>query len=229
MEKLISKKIPPFLPLLFLIFLVVDLYMIFFYAPEELTQGLAQKIFYFHVPSAFAMYIGFLASGLGAVMFLMKKNPAWNALSHAGASVGLVFCSMVLVSGPIWAKPIWGAWWTWDPRLTTTLILWLIFFATLLLRNFYGPDTRGRVYASILTLFGVVDIPIIVFAVKLWRGIHPSVLGKKDNMPIEMKATLFVSIFTVLVFVCILLWLKTRFNLLEDKLHRLSIQLEEGN
>lgn len=190
--------------------LITDFYLIFIYAPEEAGQGLVQKIFYFHVPSAFSMYICFLLAGLGALLYLWKRNSFFNAVAHAGTSVGLLFCAMVLMSGPIWAKPIWGAWWTWDPRLTSTLILFLAFFAALLLRDFYGTDPRGRVYASVLTLFGVLDIPIIVLAVKLWRGIHPSVLGKKDSMPPAMLMTLFFSFFTVFVLMGCLLWLKTR-------------------
>lgn len=225
--KYFSKKISPVLIYIVFAAVLINLSLIFFYAPEENVQGLVQKIFYFHVSSAFAMYIGFVSSGLAAIMYLFKKTPVWNALSHAAASVGLLFCTMVLVSGPIWAKPIWGAWWTWDPRLTTTMILWLIFFATLLLRNFYGTDHRGRIYAAVLTLFGVLDIPLIIFAVKLWRGIHPSVLGNKDSMPGEMRITLIVSMLTIFFFLFVLIRVLTRQKLLEDKFEVLTGHLSE--
>lgn len=226
MKPLFNKCIA-LMPFLALILLMVDLYLIFIFAPEEATQGLAQKIFYFHVSSAFSMYGCFLLAGLGAVLYLWKKNNLYNAISHAGTSAGLMFCAMVLLSGPIWAKPVWGAFWTWDPRLTTTLILFLAFFATLLLRDFYGIDPRGRVYASVMTLFGVLDIPLIIFAVKLWRGIHPSVLGQKNNMPTEMKLTLFFTLFTLFSVMACLIWLKTRHLILKDKLDELTSVMSE--
>ena len=225
--KLLTNKLVTLLPLVTLVMLLIDFYLIFIVAPEEAAQGLVQKIFYFHVSSAFAMYVCFLLAGLGAASYLWKKSIFFNALSHAGTSVGLVFCAMVLTSGPIWARPIWGAWWTWDPRLTTTLILFLAFFATLMLRHFYGTDPRGRTYAAVMTLFGVLDIPLIIFAVKLWRGIHPSVLGKENNMPLDMKQTLIFTILTVFSLMSSLLWLKTRQLIVQNKLDELSANANE--
>lgn len=194
-----------------------SIYFIFNYAPEEATQGLAQKIFYFHVSSAFAMYFGFLLAGLGSLIYLIKKNPKWDAFSHASASVGVLFCTMVLMSGPIWAKPIWGTWWTWDPRLTTTLIIWLIFISVSLLRSFFENNPKGSTYASILTLIGVLDIPLIFLSVKLWRGIHPSVLGGESNMPGSMKFTLIFSNIAIMIFMAVLIRLRYRVALLEKK------------
>lgn len=210
-----------------LVLLAIDLGLILFYAPEEGTQGIVQKIFYFHVSSAFAMYLGFLIAGIAAVGYLWRRTSFWNAVSYAGTSTGLVFCSMVLLSGPIWAKPIWGTWWTWDPRLTTTLVLWIIFFSVILLRRFYGPDMRGRVYAAVLTLFGVLDIPLVVFAVKFWRGIHPSVLGKEGNMPVEMKLTLVVTNITVLLLFAVCCIIQTRLHLLEERVELLGDAIDE--
>lgn len=195
-----------FIPILLFLFLAVDFYLIFVNAPEEATQGLVQKIFYFHVSSAFAMYIGFLLAGLFAALYLWQRTLMWDLLSHAGVSVGLVFCTMVLVSGPIWAKPIWGTWWTWDPRLTTTFFLWLIFAASLMLRNYFGDNPRGKIFAAVFTLLGVLDIPLVFFAVKLWRGIHPAVLGKEGNMPGAMKLALIFSNVTVLVLFAVFYW-----------------------
>lgn len=171
----------------------VGLALIAFYAPEEATQGVVQKIFYYHVSSAFAMYVGFIGSGLFSFLYLIKKRDSYDNKSTAYASVGLLFCSMVLLSGPIWARPVWGAWWSWDPRLTTTLMLWIIFATVLLLRHFFGSDERGRKISSVLTIMGLVDIPLIIFAVKLWRGVHPSVLGQDKSMPVEMRVTLIIN------------------------------------
>lgn len=208
---------------LFLIALIIDLYLIFIYAPVEANQGLVQKIFYFHLSSAFAMYAGFLLSGLFAFLYLIKRKIDFDVYSEAGARVGLLFCTMVLFSGPIWAKPIWGAWWSWDPRLTTTLLIWLIFLSTLLLRKFYELDPKGKIFASILTLFGLLDIPLIFFAVKLWRGIHPSVLGEESNMPSSMKITLIATNVTVLLFFGILFVLESKVLKSKNRLEQLVL------
>lgn len=163
------------------------------------------------------MYAGFLLSGLFSFLYLIKRKADFDVYSEAGARVGLLFCTMVLLSGPIWAKPIWGAWWSWDPRLTTTLLIWLIFLSTLLLRKFYELDPKGKVFASVLTLFGLLDIPLIFFAVKLWRGIHPSVLGEESNMPSSMKLTLIVTNLTVMFFFGLLFVLESK--ILKSKNH----------
>lgn len=179
-------------------FVIVDLGLIFFYAPLEKTQGFVQKIFYWHVSSAFAMYAGFISAAIFSLFYLIDKSKFWDHLSEAGVKVGLLFCSLVLISGPLWAKPVWGTWWSWDPRLTTTLILWLVFITTLFIRSFFEGQNKGRIFASILTLLGVLDIPLIMFSVKLWRGIHPTVISKEDGMPFEMRLTFLCSVFTVL-------------------------------
>ncbi len=212
MTNLFGKK----LSLLVLSLLVVNAWLIFFFAPVEATQGLVQKIFYFHVSSAFCMYAGFLLSGLFSFLYLWKKEVRFDRWSHAGASVGVLFCTMVLMSGPIWARPIWGVWWTWDPRLTTTLMIWLIFVSVLLLRRYFGTDPRGRMLASILTLFGMLDIPLIFFAVKIWRGVHPSVLGEEKSMPTEMRITLIVSNIVCLLLFALLFRARKRLLDLEE-------------
>jgi len=179
-------------------------------APEEATQGIVQKIFYFHVASAFSMYIGFGIAGLGAVLYLIYRDVHWDDLSHAGGSVGLLFCSMVLISGPLWARPIWGTWWTWDPRLTTTLMIWLVFAAVAMLRNSFDKNARGALFASILTLLGLIDLPLIFLSVKLWRGIHPQVLGQQNSMPAEMRLALVLAMLSFMLLSGILIALTFR-------------------
>lgn len=209
-------------PAIVTFFLAIDFYLVFIYAPVEKVQGLVQKIFYLHVSSAFAMYLGFLLAGLFALLFLLKRKNIWDAHAQTGTFTGLLFCTMVLVSGPIWAKPIWGAWWTWDPRLTTTLILWLIFLSSILLRKSFGLDPRGKIYASILILFGLVDIPLVFFAVKLWRGIHPSVLGQEGSMTGSMRFVLIFSIITVFLLFSLIYWIRLRTSLLEERIEELE-------
>lgn len=227
MKKLASALFPV-LPVAAFLMLTAAFYLIFVHAPEELNQGMVQKLFYFHVACATAMYCGFGLAGLFALLYLIKRKSRFDHLSHAGASVGLLFCTMVLGSGPVWAKPIWGTWWTWDPRLTTTLLIWLIFFACLLLRRFFEGDPRGPVYAAVLTLFGLLDLPLISLSVKLWRGVHPSVLGQKESMPAEMRMTLIVTILAVFVLFLSFYWVRARLLGLEHRCELLSVRDQEG-
>ncbi len=167
-------------------------------APPEITQGLVHKIFYIHVASAFAMYVGFACGAVGSFMYLLRRQPSADALAVAGVEVGVVLCSSVLVTGPIWARPIWGVWWTWDARLTSTLFCWLIFVSVLLIRRAITDPSIARKISAAVTLLGVIDIPIIIFAVKLWRGAHPSVLGQQDSMPWSMRLPLIVTMIAIL-------------------------------
>jgi heme exporter protein C len=157
------------------------LYIDFVKAPTEREMGDVQRIFYFHVSSAWMMYVGFfLAAGASAV-YLWKGSRAADRLAAASAEVGELFCTLVLVTGPIWARPIWGVWWTWDPRLTMTVILWAIYASYLMLRAFGGEDDAIRRYAAVLGIVGVLDIPIIMVSVRLLRGIHPAVITRNEG------------------------------------------------
>src|SRR5262245_22650207 len=161
--------------------MLAALYLIFCVAPTEATMGDVQRIFYFHVPCAWVAYGGFFTVAIASGVYLATRRPGADQLAHAAAEVGVVFCTLVLVTGPIWARPIWGVWWTWDPRLTMTLILWAIYVAYLMLRAFGGPEEGVRRYAAVLGIVGVLDIPIIRVSVRLLRGIHPSVLTQKEG------------------------------------------------
>lgn len=181
-----------------------------FLAPPDAQQGYVQKIFYIHVSSAMAMYLGFGVGALGALWYVLKRAPAADALAVAGIEVGVVFCSIVLVTGPIWARPIWGVWWTWDARLTSTLFAWLIFVSYLLIRGAIADAHRRRIVSAAVALIGICDLPIIVFAVRLWRGAHPSVLGNDDSMPATMRITLILTMITLLALAGLLIVIRRR-------------------
>ncbi|HLG19673.1 MAG TPA: cytochrome c biogenesis protein CcsA [Bdellovibrionota bacterium] len=167
---------------------------IFFYAPEEATQGMVQKIFYVHVACAITMYIGFFLAFLGGLFYLLEKKLHWDELVVSAAEVGFFFCTVVLLTGPIWAKPIWGTWWDWDPRLTTTLLLWLLYAAYMVLRGYFEGSARGRAVTSIVAIIAFLDVPIIHFSVRLWRGIHPSVMASQNSgLTPKMQATLAIT------------------------------------
>src|SRR5690606_20492614 len=190
---------------------VVSLYAIFVVAPVEAQMGIVQKIFYFHVPSAYAMYVGFTVSALGSAGYLLKRSPSWDALGVAGAEVGVMFCAIVLISGPLWARKAWGTWWVWDPRLTTTLLAGMIFVAYLALRSFGDAGEVERRFAAGLALLGILNVPIIHYSVQRWRGQHPTVITSKGGgLDAEMGMALGISFLTFTSLVALLIWSRAR-------------------
>lgn len=200
--------------------------LIFFYAPIEKTQGIVQKIFYIHVSSALTMYLGFFIAFLSSIAYLWKRNPTYFWISKSAIEVGYVFCCAVLLTGPFWAKPIWGAYWTWEPRLTTTFILWLIYTAYLLFQSYLiEQQKRAEVLSSVIAIIAFLDVPLIHFSVKLWRGVHPSVLRNEDGLPTNMKLVLLTTLGVFIVFYFYLF--KKRLFL--EKLHQQLLGYSKGD
>ncbi len=141
-------------------------------APTELFQGAPQRIMYLHVPSVVTAYVALLVVFAGSVLYLWRRDPRWDRLARSSAELGVLFISMTLLSGAIWGKAVWGAWWTWDARLTTTLILWFIYIGYLMVRA-WAPGARGARAAAIIGIVGVLDIPIIHWSAILLRTLHP--------------------------------------------------------
>lgn len=190
------------------VLMLVTLYQIFVVAPVEARMGIVQKIFYFHVPSAYAMYIGFGAAGIGSMVYLATRKPLWDAIAVAGAEVGSLFCALVLVQGPMWARKAWGVWWTWDPRLTTTLLGGMIFLAYLILRSVGQIGEVEKRFAAGLAIFGLLNMPVIHYSVQRWRGTHPTVITSKGGglHPDMVPALLFgLGTFTVMTVMLIML------------------------
>ncbi len=193
------------------ILLLASLYTIFFHAAVEEQMGIVQKIFYFHVPSAYAMYVAFVVSAFGSAMYLFKKQDKWDAWGVAGAEVGVLFCAIVLISGPLWARRAWGVWWAWDPRLTTTLLAGMIFVAYLALRSFGTAGEAERKFASGLAVVGLLDLPVIHYSVQRWRGQHPTVItAQGGGLDPSMKLALAVSFAAFTALVILLLWTRAR-------------------
>ncbi len=153
--------------------LAFGLYQALVVAPTEQTMGTVQRIFYYHVPSAWTAFLLFFVNFLASAWYLIKRSPGSDAIAAATAEVGVVFCTIVLVTGPIWARPVWGIWWTWDARLTTTLVLWLIYVSYLVLRR-YATGGQTPVLAAVLAIFGFVDVPIVYMTIRWFRTQHPS-------------------------------------------------------
>ena len=169
------------LPTATLLAVLTALYLIFMVVPTEREMGIVQRIFYFHVASAWVAYLGFFLVAGASAVYLWNGSAGADRLALAAGEVGVLFCTILLVTGPIWARPIWGVWWTWDPRLTMTVILWAIYASYLMLRAFGGPEEGVRRYAAVLGIVGVLDIPIIMVSVRLLRGIHPAVITQKEG------------------------------------------------
>jgi len=220
-----------FLPLwgLAAVGLAVALYWIFAVAPIEARSGVIQKIFYFHVPAALSMYAGFILCGIGSIVFLLRRQPRWDALAVSGAEVGLAFGGMVLLTGPLWAKGAWGRWWVWDdPQLTTTLLLVLVYTAYLFLRRFLGEQPGARRLPAVLAAIGMLDIPVIHYSVRLWRGQHPQVIrGGGGGLQAEMLQALLISLGAFLLLAALFTWLRYRMELASQRLDELHLDLLE--
>ncbi len=149
-------------------------------APVDALQGVIQKILYVHVPCAFTAYLGVFVTAVGSALYLWRRQERFDRLAIAGANVGVVFCTLTIASGPIWAKGTWGHWWAWDPRLTVTLLLWFIYLAYLLLRSFTEGSERTARFAAVYGLLGALVIPLNYFAIELFGGaaMHPDNLER---------------------------------------------------
>jgi heme exporter protein C len=181
--------------------MVAALYLVFIYVPTEKTMGIVQRIFYFHVPLAWVAFLAFFVVFICSIAYLRKRETKWDNIAHSSARIGLVFTTLVLITGPIWAKPAWGVWWTWDARLTTTLVLWLIYLAYHMVRSFATDESQGARFGAVVGIVGFIDVPIVAFAIVLWRTQHPDPLVfESGGLTSSMLLTLLVCLaaFTVL-------------------------------
>lgn len=181
-------------------------------APYESTMGLIQRIFYFHVPAAMVMFLSAFVCGFASVRYLMNRSPRADATAVAAAELVVVFGLIVLVTGPIWARKAWGVWWEWDAKLTSALVLWLIFISYLLLRRFAGAGSE--MLAAAVGVFGMVNVPFVYWSVNIWRSIHPSTSVIPSLIP-EMRIPFYWCLVAfILLYVAIL---KTRLRLEQSR------------
>ena len=169
-----------------------------FFTPIEITQGPAQKIFYVHVPSAWAALVAFAVTGVLSLLYLWRRDRKVDTIAAASAEVGLAFGAIMLMTGPIWGKTIWGAWWSWDTRLTSTLFLFLLFLGYMVLRGaVVDPDTRAR-FSAVVGILALVLVPFIFFSVYMFRTLHPQppvLRAGAPTLPGTMLTTLLLSVF----------------------------------
>ncbi len=204
--------------------MIANLYLIFIWAPTDAILGEVQRIFYFHVPIAWVAFLSFFIVFVSSIMYLWKRSLHWDALAHSAAEIGVVFATLILITGIIWARPVWGVWWTWEPRLTTSLILWLIYVAYLMLRSYAPSRSQGATFAAVLGIVGFIDVPIVYFAVDWWRAVHPeSVVGplaESGSLDSSMRGVLMFSAVTFTLLFAFLLRERVSLRGMEDVLRR---------
>ena len=220
------KKIATTSILITVALLGITSYLALAVAPTEATMGDVQRIFYYHVPSAWVAGVCFFINFLASVWYLIKRTNGSDAIAAASAEVGVVFCSVVLITGPIWARPVWGIWWTWDARLTTTLVLWLIYVSYLMLRRF-AAGGQSQVMAAVLGIFGFVDVPIVYMSIRWFRTQHPSpVMGGGANSGLAAPM-LHVFLFNLAAFTVLglfFVWLRYKMELAQQELESAHAQ-----
>lgn len=203
------------------VFLIGALYMIFFWVPTEREMGIVQRIFYFHVPIAWNAFLAFAIVFICSIMYLWKRDRKWDVVARSAAEIGVLFTTLVLITGSIWAKTAWLVWWTWEPRLTSALVMWLIYVAYLLVRSYTAEKDRGARFAAVVGIVGFIDVPIVALAIQLWRTQHPLPLIFEGGLAPEMLATLMVSLFAFTVLFVVLLVLRASLRTDEEEVERL--------
>jgi heme exporter protein C len=205
--------------------------MVFLYAPLEETMNYVQKIFYFHIANAWVGMLGFLAAAVAGVIYLVKHDQKWDIVELAAVEISLVFFLIAIVAGSIWARPTWGAYWTWEPRLTTAAILEMVYIAYLLLRQgIDDPDRRAR-FSAVYTLIGAISVPITFMSIRLFRTIHPVVIGSNPaattgsfDMTSKMLLTMFFALFAFSIIFVDLFWHRIRLGQLAQQVEQLKLE-----
>jgi len=200
--------------------MVVALYLVFLWAPTEATMGDVQRILYFHVPLAWVAFLAFFIVLVGSILYLWKRENKWDRLAYCSAEIGVVFTTLNLISGVIWAKSVWGIWWIWDARLATALVLWLIYVAYLLVRA-YALAAQTRSLAAVVGIVGFVDVPIVFMAVRWWRTIHPGPVVQTGGLSSTMLYTLIVCLIAFTLFYGVLMALRVSLRDAEEKMEAL--------
>ncbi len=219
-----SRRTVPWLGALTAISVVVFMYAVFFYAPEDVTTGSVQRIFYVHVASAWIAAVAFFVVFLGSIVYLWKRDMRWDAVAGASAEVGLLFTTVVLVTGMLWGKAVWGVYWSWDPRLTSVLVLWLLYLAYVAIRAYTPEPTRRARFSAVIGIVAFLDVPIVYLSIMWWRTIHPQpvIIGaEEDNaLPAEMLATLMIGLVATTLIYVYFVSMRLKLNRIENELKK---------
>jgi heme exporter protein C len=217
-----------------LFLLLIATLMVFFYAPLEAVMGLVQKVFYFHVAAGWVGMLSFMVAAFAGIAYLRTSHRKWDIIGLSAVEIGMVFAFINIVTGSIWARPIWNTWWTWDPRLTTATIMMLIYAAYFMLRSgIEEPDRRAR-FGAVYAIIGFLSVPLTFFSARLFRTIHPIVIGANQpgaegsfDMTSRMLITFLFSLLTFTFIFADLLWHRIRLGRLADKVEQLKMKTME--
>jgi heme exporter protein C len=212
-----------------LVGVLVSLWLALWWTPKEAVEGDVFRIFYVHVPLAWNMYVAFFVVFAASVLYLWRREQVWDRIARVSAEIGLLFTTLVLITGSIWGRPVWGVWWTWDARLTTTLVLWFMYLAYLLLRSYAGEGGQAPRYAAVLGIVAFVDVPIVQFSVTWWRTLHPqSDILAPGHLAGSMLAGMFVSLVSFSLLGLALFVQRYRIESMRDEARTLRHRLEEA-
>jgi heme exporter protein C len=212
--------------------IAIAAYMVFGYAPMEQVMGMVQKVFYFHVAAGWVGMLGYLAAVVAGVAYLITRNYTWDLVGLGAIEIGLTFMLINIITGSIWARPIWNTWWTWDPRLTTATIMELVYAAYLMLRSgLEDPERRAR-FSSVYAIIGFISVPLTFFSIRIYRTIHPIIIGGSDpnatgafDMTPKMGLTFGISLLAFSIFFAALLWHRIRLGQLSHRVEQLRMRL----
>lgn len=208
--------------------------MVFFYAPIERVMGAVQKVFYFHVAAGWVGMLSFLFAAIAGILYLVKKTKIWDLVGVAAVEIGIIFIFINIVTGSIWARPIWNTWWTWDPRLTTATIMELVYIAYLMLRQgIDDPERRSR-FGAVYAIVGFLSVPLTFFSIRIFRTIHPVVIAGSDpsavgtfDMTPTMFQTMMVSIVVFSILFIDLVWHRIRLGKLANQVEELKFNIQD--
>ncbi len=208
--------------------------MVFFYAPMERVMGMVQKVFYFHVSSAWVGMLSFILAAVTGGIYLKTANIKWDILSFAAVEIGIVFALVAIATGSIWARPIWNTWWTWDPRLTTTAIMTLVYVAYLMLRQGLDDPEKSARFGAVYTIIGALSVPLTFLSIRIFRTIHPVVIGAPSatsaafEMAPRMLQTFLFSLLVWTVVFITLIWHRVRLGTLAHEVEQAKMNMEEN-
>lgn len=227
--KLRETKLPEVLGVLTACMMVASLYGVFKVAPTERIMGDVQRIFYFHVPIAMMSFLAFFIVFVAGSLYLWKKDLRWDRLASCSAEIGLLLTSLVMVTGSLWAKPIWNAWWVWDPRLVTYLILWFTYVGYFMVRAAVTEAGKRARFAAVVGIVGFLDVPIVYFSTMWWKSIHPKLSKQEGGLDPVMLKVLLLSLATFTLLFVWLLWFRAGIEGMKKEVQELkALFYEEG-
>lgn len=204
--------------------MAASLYTAFVYAPTEPLMGHIQRIFYFHMGTVWVATVAFIIVFISSIMYLWKGTRKWDILAYCSAELGVLFLTLTIITGSIWAKPIWGTWWTWDPQLTTTFILWILYIVYLVLRSSAENDSKRAKFAAVFGIIAFIDLPLVYLSVRVMRGISPVVFGPGGGgIEPQMMHALLINMAAFSLLFIVLLLERIDLERFQDKITRLKL------